>query len=245
MNKAKKIAYWYIPLIGHTFDLEDFPFWLSDQSIHVTSYKENYVIAIPTSIVGEDYKPVRELAEQQVDLMNGIGKLLSPSFRSISLSDKLFGVDSSCNIISTVVALGFAETRCKAGNIQCIIGNKVQPDSREAAADPLIKAALSSMKAHDAIVIAGRTNLTWSELYLLFELVKSEANEDIYNFGWITKSDAKKFTGTANSYKILGIHGRHGKDQGDPPKKTMKYNEAVKLIHNLSKSWLTYIGNQQ
>jgi hypothetical protein len=70
--------------------------------------------------------------------------------------------------------------------------------------------------ARDALVIIGRPNLTWSELYLLFELVQAEVGGEMFDLGWISRRDADLFTHTANNYSALRSNGRHGKDKGDP-----------------------------
>ena len=107
---------------------------------------------------------------------------------------------------------------------------------------PLMRAANRSARAHDALVITGRQELTWSELYLLFELVKAEVGGQMYHQGWISKADADLFSRTANSYSALGTAGRHGKDKGDPPAKPMEYGTAVELMRQLVLAWLESVG---
>lgn len=237
-----QIAFWIVPLVGHQFDLEDLPLWFAGQDVHVVKCDHRFVLVIPSAIVGDNYEPVRAFAEDQLALINGIGRLLSSAFRPLSLADQLFGVDASGTVLHTVRAVHPAEERDKAGSVRAVVGGKVQPDPREAAASPLIHAASLSQRAHDALIIVGRPTLTWSELYLLFELVQADVGGQMFDLGWISRSDANLFTHTANSYSTLRSGGRHGKDRGAPPARPMQHGVAVTLICGLVLAWLRHVG---
>jgi hypothetical protein len=238
----QQVASWIVPLVGHQFDLEDLPLWLAGQDVHVATRDDTFVLVIPSAIVGDNYEPVRAFAEDQLALINGIGRLLSSAFRPLSLADQLFGVDSDGTVIHTVVAVNSVEMRAKAGSVRAVVGGKVQPDPRAAVASPLMHAASLSPQARDALIIAGRPTLTWSELYLLFELVQADVGGQMFDFGWISRSDADLFTHTANSYSTLGSGGRHGKDRGDPPTHPMQHGVAVTLVCSLVLAWLRHVG---
>lgn len=130
----------------------------------------------------------------------------------------------------------------KAGHVSLAIGGVVQPDPAEGLAAPLMMAATRTREAHDALVIVGRPDLTWSELYLLFELVEGAVGRQMYEREWISKADANLFSHTANSYSVLRSAGRHGKDNGDPPRNPMKHAVAVGLVRALVLQWLSHIG---
>lgn len=242
MVGKRQIASWIVPLVGHQFDLEDLPLWLAGQDVHVVTRDNTFVLVIPSAIVGDSYEPVRAFAEAQLEVINGVGHLLSLAFRPLSLADKLFGVDSAGSVLHTVVAVNPAEMRVKAGSVRAVVGGKVQPDSREAAASPLLRAASLSPRARDALTIVGRPTLTWSELYLLFELVQADVGGQMFDLGWISRSDANLFTYTANSYSTLRSDGRHGKDKGEPPAHPMLRGVAVTLVCGLLLAWLRHVG---
>ena len=238
----RPIASWIVPLVGHQFDLEDLPLWLSGQDVHVAPRDDTFVLVIPSAIVGHNYEPVRAFAEGHLELMNGTGRLLSSAFRPLSLADGLFGVDSAGVVLHTVVAVNGVEARGKAGSVRAAVGGKVQPDPREAAASPLIRAASLSPRARDALSIVGRPTLTWSELYLLFELVQADVGGQMFELGWLSRNDATLFTHTANSYSTLRSDGRHGKDEDDPPAHPMQHGTAVTLVCGLILAWLRHCG---
>jgi hypothetical protein len=238
----RQVASWIVPLVGHQFDLEDLSVWLAGLDVHVARRDDTFVLVIPSAIVGDNYDGVRAFAEDQVALINGVGRLLSSAFRPVSLGDRLFGVDSAGIVLDTVVALNSVEMRVKAGSVRAVVGGEVQPDAREAVASQLMHAASLSPRANDALIIVGRPTLTWSELYLLFELVQADVGGQMFDLGWISRSDANLFTHTANSYSTLRSGGRHGKDRGDPPAHPMQHGVAVTLVCGLVLAWLRHVG---
>lgn len=242
MVEKREIASWVVPLVGDEFDLEDLPWWLAGQDAYVAKRDGAFVLVVPSSIIGDHYEPVRAFAKEQLELINGAGRLLSSSFRPLSLADKLFGVDSAGTVLHTVVAVNPAEMRVKAGSVRAMVGGKVQPDPREGAASPLLRAASLSPRASDALTIVGRPTLTWSELYLLFELVQADVGGQMLDLGWISRGDANLFTHTANSYSTLRGDGRHGKDKGEPPADPMPHGVATTLVCGLVLAWLRHLG---
>jgi hypothetical protein len=130
----RQLTSWIVPLVGHQFDLEDFQLWLSGQDVHVATRDDKFVLVIPSAIIGYSYEPVHAFDEEQLELINGVGRLLSPAFRPVSISDQLFGLDSSCAVIQTVVAVNSGELRIKGNSVRLVLGNEVQHNQQEAAA---------------------------------------------------------------------------------------------------------------
>jgi hypothetical protein len=240
--EKREIVSWIVPLIGHQFDLEDLPLWFAGEDIYVATRDNMFVLVIPSSIIGASYEPVRAFAEDQLELINGIGRLLNSAFRPLSLADQLFAVDSVGSVVHTVLAVNPAEIRVKASSVRALVGGILQPDPRESVASTFIRAASLSPRARDALIIVGRPTLTWSELYLLFELVQTDVGGRMFELGWISRNDANLFTRTANSYSAVHSDGRHGKDRGQPPTHPMQKGVAITLIRGLVLAWLQHIG---
>ena len=237
----QRIASWILPLVGHQFDLEDLPLLLVGQDVHVAPHEDMFVLVIPSAIIGDDYEPVRAFAEEQLELINGACRVLSSTFRPVSLAGQILGVDSAGNVLHTVVGINTLELRSKAGAVRPVLGGSVQPDPREGAASALIRGAMSSPRGRDALTIVGRPSLTWSELYLLYELVEADVGGQMFKLGWISGSDADLFSHTANSYNALRSSGRHGKDKGDAPAHPMPLANASTLIRDLVFAWLRHM----
>jgi hypothetical protein len=237
-----KVVSWLVPLDGHRFDLEDLPRWFDGAAVHVIPHSDGFALVIPVAVIGASYEPVHAFAQEYLLRINGVGRLLNPKFRVVSVTNKVLGVDGAGVVCHTVIAVGTAEIRMKAGAVQVVLGGQIQPDPAKGLALPLIQAASCSVRAHDALVIVGRQDLTWSELYLLFELVQGDVGGHMHDRGWISEADADLFSHTANSYSVLRSAGRHGKDRGTPPAKPMEYAVAVDLVRKLVLAWLESIG---
>jgi len=233
---------WIFPLGGHEFDLEDLPYWLEGYDVQIVKRDDGYYLQIAKNHVGEDLNKIRDFAETQLELINGVGRLLGQHFRPVVLTGNSFGIDESGDIVHTVVAVKGAEIREKVGTLRAIVGGEQHSDPREAAALPFLNAAKLSNQACDALIICGRPILTWTDLYLLFELVEASVGSQMFTRGWISKNQASSFTNTANSYNALRHTGRHGKDKGNPPTDPMSLNKASGLIQELVRQWLGHEG---
>jgi len=83
----------------------------------------------------------------------------------------------------------------------------------------------------------------WSELFVVYELVKSNARGgQMFKLGWIRKADEKRFRITANSRTALGRDARHGRDSGQTPSNPMTQPEAITIIRALAAGWLRHIA---
>jgi len=89
----------------------------------------------------------------------------------------------------------------------------------------------------DALVILGRSSPSWSELYVVYELVQSNDGSRMKQEEWISHSDEKLFTRTVNSHISLRTEARHGKDTATPPLAPMEKSKAINLMKSLVRLW--------
>ena len=236
---TQPVQTWRVELQGDKFDLEDFPLWLSGCDVAVIQSGDAYSLSIPVELLGGSAPElVRPFALLLVERFNAIGHLLNPSYRPITLSDKTFGFNADGVLVSTSIQVAGAEMRIKAGHLQMLINGAPQADPREGLAKPILRAAVHSTRVQDALAVLSRPNLTWSELYLLFELVEGDVGAEMYELGWIARSQATLFSRTANSYALLRSAARHGKENQVPPENPMSHSSAVGLIRALVLAWL-------
>ena len=237
-----QVQKWRIELQGHSFDLEDLPLWMSGEEYQVVREEDSFYLDIPAASLGPAPEPILPFAQDLIEQVNGIGSLLNPSFRLLTVVNKVLGLNAEGQVISTSIQVGGAELRVKAGMPGMAVNGVVQPDPRLGSASPLLRAAREYSRAKDALVILSRPSLTWSELYLLFELVEGDVGGKMFDLGWVAKGDADRFTRTANSYSALGSDGRHGKDRGQPPPIPMPKQYASGLVKTLVLAWLKHLG---
>jgi hypothetical protein len=214
------------------------PKWLEGWDVRVVNYEGGYALSIPVEVIGDRHDPVLAFAEAKVTLINGIGRLLGSKFRPVMVEGTIYGLDSDGAKVNTVVSIQGAEVRMRLSAVGVLSGGPVPLDPAIGAAKPLLTAASNLPKAHDALTIIGRKDLTWPELYLLFELVQSDVGGEMHKLGWVSKAEAELFCHTANSYSALRSEGRHGKDIGRPPNTPMERAAAVTFIRTLVLAWL-------
>ena len=240
---SEPVVEWLVPLVGHHYDLEDFPLWLSEERIQVVQRDGNFNLRIPAELVGGSHDPALAIAADYVQFMNGVGRLLYPEFRPASVSDRAFGLSADGTVINTVLSVQSGEIRMKGGVLRAQIGDQLVSDHRQAAGAPFMRAAASKLQARHALILMGKDHLSWSDLFLAFELVQSDVGDMMHTREWISKTQAGFFTATANSYSSLGLESRHGRDGGNPPPASpMKKGVADKLIRDLVRRWLMHLA---
>lgn len=235
---GRDVVVWAFPLNGDATDLETLVAALEGFEIHVARRGDSFVLLVPARCGNGSARDVREIAEHHVEVLNGVGRLLDTAFRPVRLSRQSFGLDAEGTDAHTVVAVEGVEVQVRMGTPRVLIDGVLQPDPRQVHAARLLKAAQREVKAQDALTILGRGTLTWPELYILFELVQSDVGEGMVANGWISRKDLELFKRTANSYDLLGIDSRHGRQRGEPPSVPMALDTARASIGKLTSLWL-------
>lgn len=241
---APDVNCWLIPLRGHSFDLEDLPFLLHASDVRVSKRRDGFYLVLPVEVVGPSHEPIAALAKECVALVNGAASLLIDSYRPIEVAHAaLLLIDDRGRVARTVVPVGLAEERNKAGRIDVSVGGVPDQNARRSLASKLLNSARDNRAATDALALVGRSSPTWSELYLVYEIVESNAGRRMFDEGWIKRSEARSFNRTANSYTALGRTGRHGRhDRGNPPAAPMSQGQATRIMRSLVLAWLTSSG---
>lgn len=236
------VACWLIPLEGNPSDLAVLIAAFESQEVTVERREAGAALSMPAAVVGEDHSSIRHFAEERIAVVNGVGKLIDSGYRSVRLSDQLFGVDGSGKILHTVWAVKGVEARARLGTPIITIDGVRHPDPRTVTSSILLNGASNSRLAWDALVIAGRDSPTWPELYLAYELVKTGTEGRVAEVCGASKRELTLFSRTANSYAVLGREGRHGTTSDVPPEVPMSLSDATQLVRGLVESWLRYLG---
>ncbi|TAJ20625.1 MAG: hypothetical protein EPO47_11190 [Rugosibacter sp.] len=236
---SRQISAWIVPLKGHAFDLEDLPIYLDGSPVTVVKRGDRHFLQISTSVAGTTHERVEELAVDFLGLINGAASVLIDGYRPLEFEGGgFYGIDAIGEVANTVIQVSSAEMRCKAGHVTISVNGVTHEDGRKGLMDQLLREATRNRAKADALALVGRPAPSWSELYLVFELVEANAGSRMYADGWIGRAESKLFTRTANSYTALGKAARHGKDRGDPPTNPMHQRDAVRLMRSLVAGWL-------
>lgn len=101
----------------------------------------------------------------------------------------------------------------------------------------LVSAAIHDEDLRDALAVLGRPDLTWHDLYYVFEIVEANIGGAMFANGWITKRAVTSFTQTANSRHAVGRDARHGHTKVPAPSQPMALNDAQALVTGLVQQW--------
>ena len=227
----QNIAAWLVEVRGNKYDLEDLSLYLDGSPVTVIKREKRHFLYIHSAIAGQTGEHVYPLAIEYAALLNGAGMLHIADYRPIALKGTSpQGIDEAEHVITTYVAPpNPPESWMRSYASSALRGAMV----------PLMHEAISNTAKADALAIVGRQLPSWSELYLVFELVEADVGKRMYSEGWLTRSDTNRFARTANSYTALGKAARHGRDRGDPLKTPMSQQEALVMIRQLVNRWLS------
>ena len=78
---------------------------------------------------------------------------------------------------------------------------------------------------------------SWVGIYRIFEVIENDIGA-LTKYDWVTKTNIKRFTHSANSVTVSGDEARHGKETNEPPKNPMSISEAKAFISQIIHSWL-------
>jgi hypothetical protein len=229
---------WLVPLSGHPFDLEDLRIYLDQNVAQVVKRSGEYFLLLPASVAGSNYQKVNEYSRIYIAQINGAMRVLIASYRPVELARSAYlCLNQSGEIIRQILPYGVAEERNKSFQLTALVGDAPAEGLRKGLATRLLAKAANRPVALDALTIIGRSQPTWAELYIVYELVESSSKGQMFVAGWISKAEGTLFTRTANSYDILGTTGRHGKQTNTAPKTPMSYPDALQLIRTLVGRW--------
>jgi hypothetical protein len=103
-----------------------------------------------------------------------------------------------------------------------------------------VESALHSDARAKAYRLRGDTELLWSDLYRILEVIETEVPQSkMIEQSWTTKNELERFTRSANSVAVAGDHARHGKERFSAPAKPMTISEATDFIDRLLRLWET------
>jgi hypothetical protein len=232
---------WSVWLAGDSTDLEMLADALDEPELRVLRCGEGFVLQSSRFEVMTDASMVREEAERIAESLTGAASLHLDSPRPITVGGA-FREDGPRKDIYVFVENAAAAT-ARALPPTIALSSPSGPTQVQRPADPivpLVKKALSDPNVAKVLRLRDSANLSWVELYRVFEVVEgSIAPASIDSRGWATKSELRLFKHTANSVAAAGDEARHGSEATQPPKDPMSIDEARALIDRIIRSWLS------
>jgi hypothetical protein len=226
---------WSVELIGEPVDLEDLAHWFTQPELNVTRDHHGFQLASSEFAECADASDVISCAERLRTHMLGPACLFRRGFGPIVLG-AVVKTDADGTRHTSVRLTEGAKSSSRVYAPTILTG-----DNTPAQVPPPGQWAAISLKdptvAH-ALRLRGAPQADWFRLYKVWEVIEADVGGDVYSRGWATKSEAGRFTRTANSAAALGDAARHAKDRSHPPRNPMTLEEATNFIDRALRLWL-------
>ena len=174
--------------------------------------------------VDESEEEAEIIAGQLIYLMNGAAKLMLHSYYPIELDYIVCPERGGCHV---KLSMSIAAHR--------------EPTDRETGVlRQWVRSGLSNDRIEMALQILGSQPSGWSNLYLIFELMKWDLGCSPADLGWISKHVEKRLTATANNCRTVEHGMRHASDVSlsrNVPE-FLPLEEGRDIIKDLFRRWL-------
>ena len=236
---------WFISIDGNEFDLTALSAELSIAEAVIR--KDNGILGIQSSRFDslETADDVRNEAANLVDIINGIGKLITDMRTPIRVGNVTKIRADGCReyYVKTEEGVVLQE----GANVSMSIGRSgFEPveasRSIPSYADLTVSIALTDATVAKVLRLYGRTNQDWTNLYRIFEIIERDVGGEakLMDKKWQTREAVRRFKHTANSVAASGDEARHGVDKGNhqPPRDPMTLPESHAVISRLVSNWV-------
>ena len=232
---------WEIVLRGPESTLEELTRSCKDRGITIVRTSEGFVLKSSRFAGLEDVSEVRRQATPIVESLSGISRILLQSEASLGIGSVVeVRPNGSRNIF---VELEPAVLRVPGGLVSMQVSHADGSVEERRPSDPApawLTKALETPEAARALRLRDKRDLSWSDLYRLFEVVVAGAGgaEVVVGEGWASRTQLDRFKHSANSVSAAGDEARHGVEKTAPPADAMTLSEARSLVDILVCRWL-------
>lgn len=232
---------WEIVLGGPEPVLEELTHAFRDSSTRVVRTGDGFVLKSATFGDLADARQVRERAMSIVESLSGISRLLLQSAESLRIGSVVeVRPNGTRNIF---VELEPEVLRISGGLVSLQVSRADGSIEERRPSDPApawLGKALGTPEAARALRLRDKQDLSWTDLYRLFEVVVSGAGgtQVIIDEGWASRAQLGRFKHSANSVSAAGDLARHGVEPTAPPADPMSISEARSLVDILLSRWL-------
>jgi len=227
---------WSVQLFGNRFDLEDLSKWFTTTDLQVVKESDGFYLKSDLFETIEEAEHVRTLAQEMLQRLVGAAKLFRTNFMSVELGEVTRQEDDKqrhryVSLSASIVV------RSKTSSILTVNGREETPPKVPL---PAVWAAVAKddKKVLQALRLWANNPDSWDNLYKILEVIESDVGGAIYCNGWVSKTEVRRFTQTANSAEALGDEARHTKRHVPPPPRPMTIKEAIQLMKALLQKWI-------
>jgi hypothetical protein len=232
-----------VRLKGHQFDLEELSQHFTSDDLNVRRDEDGHYF-LRSSDFGQvsDSSAVEQRGRELVEHINGAAKLLIGSGYWPVKFDAVTEIDESGKRLHRIVLSATAEGRARVTAKPTVIRADGTEDTSQSPDEVEALAALADQneKVADALRFFARGD--WDNLYKAWEVVCDAAGgePELMKKGWATKTQRRRFTGTAQSHAALGDEARHAPHEKKykAPKNPMTLDEARTWVRSVIQAWV-------
>jgi hypothetical protein len=228
------MAKWLVELSGDNCDLEDLYFHFEEPEGLVIKEADQYFLVSRLFENLDSASEVERVAQQEIVLLSLAVRLYEPDFRNVQLGCVVHE-DENGKRLRHVAIKAHINFRIKDRVIICS-GSPPEPQISPPAR--LFKLIQKDDDVAKVTRLLGTEKIRWTDLYSAFEVIESDVGNRMYEEGWISRNQKKRFTRTVNDPNIIGDEARHGVSKIDEIDNPMDFNEACQSIRNLAQAWI-------
>ena len=230
---------WMIEVGGEKFDLQELLRLNSLSDLSIEEENGRFYLRAAEFNSYSDAHDVLNRGIEILSVINGIAQIEIANWENV----KVIGVardEANDTRTQFVFPLSFRGRSRMSVNATVVKADGSIDISTQSTFESFLQIARREASIEKALRIYGSREHSWSNLYIIYEIIESSAGGKsvIVNNGWISNSQIEKFKRTANSVTVAGDNARHGKENTDPPSQPMLLSEADSLMESLLREWL-------
>lgn len=227
-----------IELIGEKLDIEDLIFGLRTSKWKIIEELDKYYLTPETLNKTETQANIISKANEFITILNGSAKIFYEDHRKVKTGSLTIIDENGKKSIISFMRGGVSEYRSRTRGTLTDSNKPLQKTPT------IIEVWIAKSEKHKSVrdVLHLFNNLTWSNLYKIYELINYDVGGKNNIFKFIEKSKIKNFKHTAQSRSAIGDLARHAVDRYKPPKNPLTINESHTVIAELFKNWIKSKG---
>lgn len=229
-----------IELGGDTFDLRELLRLNSLPDLSVVEENERFYLKAAEFNSYSDASHVLNRGIEVLRIINGIAQIEIQNWENV----KVIGVahdETNGTRTQFLFPQPFrGRSRMSANATVIKADGTIDTSNKKSTFESFFELSRVNTEVEKALRIYGSREHTWSNLYIIYEIIESDAGGTnvIIRNGWSRRSQIEYFKRTANSVTAAGDDARHGKENTVPPSPPMLLSEAGRMIEGMLRQWL-------
>jgi len=230
-------------LTGEPFDLDILTDFFHSPRATVEKIEDQYFLRIGGALWTENDDTDWSAAEDELSQINGIAKLLQPSFHPVTIAGVAVKDPATGKMAFTQRVRCVGQIRIKgAVKVRLIdskTGSEVPQDSTTTEAEKILSLCDEHEHLARALLIYGALPHEWRELSMVVDAIEDHhgGERELQKVDHCPPRLAD-FTSTANSFNAIKLAARHGGTSQGVEKAKIELNDAKEVIRKLIADWI-------